>query len=368
MTINQNAEKSSTSALSEDDTGQSLAAQADEKQGREAEAEEPASLEDVIQKAVASEDVGDSSSSAPSEDDDKAGEAEKADAAPDQEQEPDDKKDGEKSESKADDTPPPFHDHPRWKAVMSEKKELQQKVEALQDPADRYAKIDRYMQDNGISPDDMTALFEIGALVSTDPVKAVESVREFLGNLEKMTGLGGDLPADLQQKVNDGFIAGDEARELAKLRAENKLKDEQVRATQERQNRQAATQDHSRAVEAQTAALNAWEAEKTQSDPSYTMRARMVGDRFVSIRANLEAEGKIRRGAPLSEEQARQIADAADKAVVEDLRQLAPAKPAVKPSPSSSSSQSTGNGATSPDYSKANSLEQAIALAAGQPG
>lgn len=181
---------------------------------------------------------------------------------------------------KPDETPPPFHNHPRWKEKEKQVKELGATVEKLTSERDTFKQgyeesqaIQTYMGQNHLSVQDVADGFKIMALIRQDPEAALESLGFYVEQLELVTGRR--LPADLNEKVEQGLVDPEVAKELSLKR----LKTNQLEATvvsvetdrYEQQNRQAVAEIQS--------TVTAVEQSISSNDPDYARKQPFIMDR-----------------------------------------------------------------------------------------
>ena len=208
----------------------------------------------------------------------------------------------------------PFHNHPRWKQMISER-------DALREPAENYQKITDYMQAVGLQANEVAEGFEVmGQLKSQDPAVLTKARDWFANRLDFLNRhLGETLPEDLQQKVDDGLVDIDVAKEFARTRASSTLLESQ---NTQRQQQEQQTRDRDQAAIAQTQvvdAANAWEQRTAAKDPDYSKKASLIE---AQCRAIVQRTGY----APRTPEDAVNLADAAYKEVNELLKPMAPAR------------------------------------------
>lgn len=277
------------------------------------DANKPANLLDVVKAAVAKEPEPVASSSP--EGDPVAAEAEEAVQTDESEVE--------------DDANLPFHNHPRWKAVIAER-------DSFKEPAERWGHIDGFMREHGLSGEEVAEGYEVMALLkSGDPAKLEQARGWFHERLTALDGmLGHVLPEDLQTRVDEGFLDEDGAQELAKARAARVLSDAQVatRATAAAEEQQR--QDATAITNAMVTAVEAWEERIKASDPDYPKKAKLVLDRSRSIVA---ATGKP----PTTAAEATALADQALAEVTAEFKSALPKPRAIAPTPASTSTVAT---------------------------
>ena len=206
----------------------------------------------------------------------------------------------------------PFHNHPRWKEVVTER-------DAYRTDAGEYRKITNFMSTNGLSNEEVVEGFQIMALMKVNPAEAHKKISEYKARLDAI--VGEVLPEDLSEKVRDGFIDKDTAKELAALKAQQKLAEErQIQAIQD-QDIQVRKGIH--------AAVVNWEQQMKVKDPDWSAKQEMVIDQ---VKLMMSAEQ------PSTPEQAIALVERAHSTIRERLSRFAPRRQPVSNVASSTSS------------------------------
>ncbi|CUW38792.1 protein of unknown function [Magnetospirillum sp. XM-1] len=235
----------------------------------------------------------------------------------------------------------PFGKHPRWKALIEERN-------AYKAEATEYRKITDFMREHRVEPTEAADALQAAAMVKgafegrIEPKEALAFIDRWRGQLAQMAGL--ELPDDLRERVEQGYVDEDSAAELAAARSRANIAAAQTQAQVQRQAQQEAA---AAATALQTEAAN-WEAQKSASDPDYSRKQKAV-ERYARA---LIAE----HGAPANPTQVRQLLEAAYKEVNSTF--VVPSPQPTAPSPRSHSSATAGN-APAPK-----SFAEAVALAA----
>lgn len=170
-----------------------------------------------------------------------------------------------------DDSKLPFHNHPRWKAVLQER-------DAYKHSANQYQLIEKFMADNDLTNDEVIQGYQIMAAMKRDPMKALEMLQPTLESLSKFTGAV--LPPDIAEQVDAGTISRDAATELARRRNEAEFH----RSERQRfEARQAAQQEQQAINQRNQEIVNAaseWETQIRSRDPDYERKASFINDRI----------------------------------------------------------------------------------------
>jgi len=168
---------------------------------------------------------------------------------------------------------------------------LATRVKELAPKADAYTKIDSYLKEARLEAEEVLQLFEVGRLLKAGDYEGfIKMVSPHLERVNQARGTS--FPADIQERVDNGFIDEGSARELTRAR----LMQEQVTHATERQT-QAQQQQHRTALsEGVSAAVTAWEQHIKQRDPAYTAKVPLINDR-VRVMMALEGVPMTQQGA-----------------------------------------------------------------------
>lgn len=196
----------------------------------------------------------------------------------------------------------PFHNHPRWKELLTER-------DSFKSRAEQYDKVETYMKQNQLTPQEVAEGFQVMSLLKHNPVEAYKVLS---GHLSRLAPLVGEtLPEDIETRVNNGDVDIESAKELAKARAQaNLLTQQQTLAHAERQNYEYA--------EKQTTIKNsvmAWEDSVKQRDPDYSAKQKFVMDKVRLI---------IQNEQPQSAQEAINIVERAYNDVNEAMKSFIP--------------------------------------------
>jgi hypothetical protein len=335
-TADANAAESSTAGENEANVAAQAGAEAtpDANAAESSNADEkdakPASLLDVVKDAIKKEEPAAAAPSAAEGEGEAPAEAEKKPETAEEQAEADRKL--------------PFHEHPRWKEVLAER-------DSYRDDASSFREITGYMRQHGLTGDEVTEGFDIMAKLKSGSPEGLAEAREYFSSRLALLddALGNVLPDDLKTKVEAGEIDEDAAKEVARLRAETKL-----RTAGEERRTEADAAEQARAVNARNAeacatAVDQWEAEAKKADPDYAKKADLIE---LACRAIAQE-----RGLPKNPTEAVQLAKDAKERVDRQLKAALPTPKPVKRDP-------VGSSATAVTQPK--TLREAVQAALGQ--
>lgn len=223
------------------------------------------------------------------------------------------------AEAKAEDySDVPFHKHPRFQKLVQEKNEYKAKIAEYEPDAKQYREIQSFMQRAGLSAEEVAeGLLLMAEMKSGDPTKAHEALMKKVETLALAAGK--KLPADLEEKVEQGYID----REVAQQLHQQRVQAERQAAIAQQQLAQRQQQEAIGAQQAMANAVAAWEQATRQTDPDFDLKADLVKDR---LRAHMAVHGM-----PRSTDEALALSRQAYEAVSQTLQRARGTKPAMRP-------------------------------------
>ena len=235
----------------------------------------------------------------------------------------------------------------RFRQVLEERKQYKEQVESLGKIQQDLASIEQQAKQYGLTQDQVNNWYAMPVMLNSDPSKAIELLTDFVSELKARHGF--DLPDDLRQKVEEGYIDEETARRVARSEAEAREAQRRREVDSEEAQRQAAIH-RSQQI---TTAVNEFERSLRESDPDYGQKERFVRDRVRAIREE--------RWIPESPEQAI----AWVKEAVGDINeQFASLKPKRRETRAISGRSRSGSGKPAPPASMFEAVANAVNHAA----
>ena len=235
------------------------------------------------------------------------------------------------------------HLNTRWKKAERELTDVKAELPTLKDTHERFTKIQNFVQENNIEPENVTKMFDMAAMLSRGDFQGfLTTIKPFYDYAAQAAGQV--ISPDLQEQVENGYLTEEHARELTRSRMQSQTYQAQAERyrTQAEQSRsqQTESQERGRMVEA----INQRESHLQATDPDYA-RKKPVIESLVKMAINNGAK-------PRTAQQAIALLD--DAYAQAGTIAPAPAPRATAPRPTSTS---PGRGAAEPQ-----SLQEAIAL------
>lgn len=211
----------------------------------------------------------------------------------------------------------PFHQHPRFRELIAQRNDLRA-------PAESYRKIESFLTENAVKPEEASEALQWVALMKSDPAKAWEQIKPTIQGL--LLTIGEVLPPDIRAQVASGQLSADVAKALAKERAKATIAQgqmsfrEQQAAAQRQQTEAHAAAEKQAAV---TAAARAWDASTRGSDPDFAKKERRLKSEVLLLQRE--------EGVPDTPEGVKAQLNKALKAVNDELTASRPRRPGMKP-------------------------------------
>lgn len=315
----QTQETGDATAAESHDPAQSSSAKDGEKPAKQPEEKD---LLSVVRDAVEAKDKptkdGEAEAKDPEEKDAKTGDASSASGKSESQEKP---ADGEE----ADPTPEELAAYkPKTRKqiekLLTQRSELRGQLEDLTPQAEQYGKITSYMDEYGLTANDVAQAFAITAMFKHDPAKCREELVKRIELLDEQ--IGNKLSDDLKKKVDDGSLDEEAALELSRARAEAKRERELRTATVEHVTTEAQQRQAEAAKNNVKTAVTAWQKAKIEKDPDFPQKAVLL-DKYVRA---MVAE----KGQPKTPKDALEMAEAAYEQVNKDIVVF---RPAQQPAP-----------------------------------
>lgn len=236
--------------------------------------------------------------------------------------------------------PPPFNKHPRWIKLNANHAEVTKtanahaaKITEMEPLAAIGRNFTKFRDENGLSDKDVEYGQGLVALIKKDPEGALEVIEGLRTQLA--VHLGKEIPKDLQEAVDKGEITEAYAKQLHQERAGRKASETRVQESEA----QKAERVQTEAETARRTAINTWFGEQRTKDPDFTKLKDMVADRLTSLAQARMAKDQR----PVMPTEAVELCKQALTDVKARLKGVMPAKPAVEPKRTESSSPGNGS-------------------------
>lgn len=209
----------------------------------------------------------------------------------------------------------------RIEQLIAQRNEARQGIDALQPELEQHRRLQGYLQQNQLAPEDVNTLLGVGAALRRGDYQAfLNGVTPFVMAAQEALGLR--VAPDLLKQVNEGTIDEAAARELTRTRhraaqAEARLNDA---------NKTVATTQQVQHIATIRSAVDVWETGIRQRDPDYAQMADAV---------RRASQGLMQeRGAPKTQQEAVALVQAAYDEVRGIFAKARPAPRATRPTPS----------------------------------
>lgn len=207
----------------------------------------------------------------------------------------------------------------RFEQLQAKYRDVNTRLEKAEVDAGFKREFDTFLESSNLSQKEANNLFDIGALMKSDPVKALEAITPYYNQLLEITG--NVLPRDLQEQVKDGYMTEENAIELSRQRASTahyQNRDEQDRVNRHQQVVQDQTNLSNNIQTALTNLENSWQT----SDPDYKLKDSRIQDRVKVMWFEANRKGEM----PRSVEEAVRMVENVKRDVDKEVRQFTPKK------------------------------------------
>lgn len=171
------------------------------------------------------------------------------------------------------DKPQPFDKHPRFRKALRRAAEAEEKLKTLEPDAAEFRKIDTFMRNAGLSPQEAETGYQVMALMKNAPRDAVPILESMLSELKRT--VGDVLPPDLVAKVETGAMTEEAALEVSRARFDKTHAERVAAATRD----DSAAQVSAARQRTIVAAVEAEVAQTSQADPNWAVKQQLVADR-----------------------------------------------------------------------------------------
>ena len=182
----------------------------------------------------------------------------------------------------------------KLKSVNQEVAQLREQVEQSGAAVQRMEAFNRWVNEEAgfTTTQQWNEFLQMGALINNNPAAALEKIDQYRAQLAESLGLAGNLPEDIQRRLDEGLIDENSARELAKERllreGESTRQQRQAELRQQREAQRAHTDRVKSVADAVRKAESAWQ----KADPDYETLAPEVKDKVIALlqreRANIQ--------------------------------------------------------------------------------
>lgn len=236
---------------------------------------------------------------------------------------------------------PPFHEHPRWQQMLSDNRELKDRVKIVDE-------LENYISESGLEMSDVDQGIELMRLLTHEPEKALEALAPIIDQIQQFNGQG-PLPVDLQDAVDAGKITEEYAQQLSSERVQSKFYQNRVTKiqTQVKETTEAEREEQLRETEKQIKqSVDKWEEDWKKSDPDFNKKHQQVHDRVIAL--------ALAEGPPATPEEGVALAERARNEVEKYLKTFIPRK---------AESRTVTGGSSANTAPEPKSLKEAIANA-----
>lgn len=154
--------------------------------------------------------------------------------------------------------------------LLKERSDRDARIAELDPKAQNFEKIQRFVDNAGLSKDEVNQGFDVMANLRNDPLKAYEQLKPIFAQLQQMAGEV--LSPDLQQAVEQGQLTEAHARELALTRSRASVNERRLTETEQRQQATAQREASEANINDVAGAVTEWEKTTSKNDPDWKLK------------------------------------------------------------------------------------------------
>lgn len=167
------------------------------------------------------------------------------------------------------------HLNAKAKKAEREKSELQAEMTPLRDAHERFSTLQNYVKEHDIQPQNVTLAFDAMAKMSRGDFQGfIDAIKPFYDHA--MQAAGAAISPDLQQRVDDGYLTEEDAKELTRARVQTQTFKGQAEQFRQRDSERQQQERQSQQTNGILTAINDREAQLKASDPDYALKSQAM--------------------------------------------------------------------------------------------
>lgn len=167
------------------------------------------------------------------------------------------------------------HLNARAKKAERELSQHAETIKPLEEKSSRFDELQSFVQTNSIQPENVTVAFDAMAKMSAGDYQGfLDLVQPWYQQAQ--LAVGAAIAPDLQQRVDDGYLTEDDAKELTQARVSAEVNKNRVADLTEKQQQQAESQAAEDNRSSVLQAFNSREAHFKSSDPDYALKSQAI--------------------------------------------------------------------------------------------
>jgi hypothetical protein len=224
----------------------------------------------------------------------------------------------------------------RIETLAAEVKDRDTKLAELSPKAENFEKIQRFVDDAGLSKDDVNQGFDVMRNLKNDPLKAYEQLKPIFAQLQQIAGEV--LPPDLQGEVEQGRLTEAHARELTLARSRAAVNGSRLERVETTTRAQREKREFEQTVDGVASAVTEWEKSVSTNDPDWKLKQPRIQE---LVELEIMRKQRAQPDYFPSKDEAIAMSKKALTAVESDLKRFAPQRRQMTtPDPDAGSSRS----------------------------
>lgn len=225
----------------------------------------------------------------------------------------------------------PFHQHPRFQELIGERRELKEKVEALEPKVRDYDNIQNFLQTNNIEAQEAAEALQIAAAIKSDPEQAFNMLRPVFESVARQAGYL--PPAELAEQVKQGRMTREQALEQSRRVAQERHRETQLSQREQRLQQEETQRQQQQIIQAANQVVTTWEQDVRAKDPDFDKKTDLIQARLTQV--------TTQNGPPRTASEAQERLSSAYNWATNYVRSVQPQKPPSQPRPNKRPSKPT---------------------------
>lgn len=214
----------------------------------------------------------------------------------------------------------------RIENLVQERNVRDGRIAELEPQAKQFETIMRFVEDAGLTKDEVNQGFDVMRSLKQNPIQAYERLKPIMDQLEQIVGVR--LAPDLQEAVQLGQITEAHARELSTARSRSTVTQQQLQRRDQRDTTQREQQNFQTRVNEAAGKVTEWETTQAKTDPDWKLKLPRMQE---LVELEITRRQRQDRAYFPSTEEALQFSKDALTKVNAEYKQFAPRPRAVSP-------------------------------------
>ncbi len=210
--------------------------------------------------------------------------------------------------------------------LLKDRSDRDEKIATIEPKAEQFDKMVRFVEDAGLSKDEVNQGFGVMSDLKQNPLRAYETLKPIMDQLEQIVGVR--LPEDLQNAVALGQITQQHAQELAGARGRATVTQQTLERRDTKEQERQQREDFGKRVDEVSTKVSEWENSQVKSDPDWKLKQPRV---MALVKVQVQERMLQDRSYYPTPAEALQFSKDALVTVNDELKKFSPSRRAINP-------------------------------------